>query len=307
MANPTTNPASSGGALAWKDKLVEYIITHAGALVSAAIIVVVGFIAAGWIGKLFERWLSRKAMEPPVRMLLTRIVRLLVMVLALLIALGTAGMDVTVVVTFMGVAGVGIGLAMQGVLGNVFAGLTIILTKPFRVGEYIEIAGVSGQVKHIEMLSTMLLHTDMSHIMVPNRKLIGEILHNYGQIRQLDLGVGVGYATDMAGAQNVVRKILAANPRVLKEPAPFVGITNLGDFSIQITIKPWVNVADYLPAQVEIYEEILNQFRANKIEIPFPQREVRLLNPNLSVAVDSDLPAPSPARPSRLPSFPNRC
>ncbi|HUZ07279.1 MAG TPA: mechanosensitive ion channel domain-containing protein [Candidatus Paceibacterota bacterium] len=280
MANPTTTPASSGGTLAWKDKLIEYVITHAGALFSAAVIVVVGFIAAGWIGKLVERWLSRKAMEPPVRMLLTRIIRLLVMVLALLIALGTAGMDVTVVVTFMGVAGVGIGLAMQGVLGNIFAGLTIILTKPFRVGEYIEIAGVSGQVKHIEMLSTMLLHTDMSHVMVPNRKLIGEILHNYGQIRQLELGVGVGYSTDMAGAQKIVRGILAANPRVLKEPAPFVGITDLGDFSIQITIKPWVNVADYLPAQVEIYEEILNQFRANKIEIPFPQREVRLLNQN---------------------------
>ncbi len=278
MANPTNDTANSGGALAWKDKLIEYVILHAGALVSAAVIVVVGFIAAGWIGKLFERWLSRKAMEPPVRMLLTRIVRLLVIVLALLIALGTAGMDVTVVVTFMGVAGVGVGLAMQGVLGNIFAGLTIILSKPFRVGEYIEIAGVSGQVKQIELISTMLLHSDMSHVMVPNRKLVGEILHNYGHIRQLDLSVGVAYGTDVESAQKIVREILAANPRVLKEPAPFVGISSLGDFSIQITVKPWTKVADYGPAQVEIYEVILNQFRVNKIEIPFPQREVRLLN-----------------------------
>jgi small conductance mechanosensitive channel len=167
----------------------------------------------------------------------------------------------------IGVAGVGIGLALQGVLGNLVAGLTIIFTKPFRVGEYIEIVGVSGQVKHIELFSTMLLHSDMSHVMVPNRKLVGEVLHNYGHIRQLDLGVGV-------------RKILAANTRVLKDPVPFVGISALGDFSIQITIKPWTKVADYNPAQVEIYEAILNEFRAHKIEIPFPQREVRLLNKN---------------------------
>jgi small conductance mechanosensitive channel len=278
MDNPTNAPANSGGALAWKDKLIEYVISHAGALVSAAVIVVIGFIAAGWIGKLFERWLSRRAMEPPVRMLLTRIVRLLVVVLTLVVALGTAGMDVTALIAGIGVAGVGVGLALQGVLGNLVAGMTIIFTKPFRVGEYIEIAGVSGEVKQIEIFSTMLLHSDMSRVMVPNRKLVGEILHNYGQIRQLDLSVGVSYATDMDSALKIVREILAASPRVLKDPVPFVGIAALGDFSIQITIKPWTKVADYNPAQIEIYEAILNQFRANKIEIPFPQREVRMVS-----------------------------
>jgi small conductance mechanosensitive channel len=280
MANPTNAPENSGGALAWKDKLIEYLITHAGALVSAAVIAVIGFVAAGWIGKLFESWLSRKSLEPPVRMLLTRIVKLLVMVLALLIALGTAGVDVTVVITFMGVAGVGVGLALQGVLGNLVAGLTIIFTKPFRVGEYIEIVGVSGQVKHIELFSTMLLHSDMSHVMVPNRKLVGEILHNYGHIRQLNLAVGVAYGTDVEGALKIIREILAASPRVLKDPVPGVGIAALGDSSVQITIQPWTSVADYGTAQLEIYEAILNEFRANKIEIPFPQREVRMVSSN---------------------------
>jgi len=278
MANPTTDSANSGGALAWKDKLIEYIINHAGALVSALVVVAVGLVAARWIGKLLDNRLSRKSMEPPMRILIVRIVRLLIFVMALVVALGTAGMDVTALIAGIGVAGVGVGLALQGVLGNLVAGLTIIFTKPFRVGEYIEIVGVSGQVTQIELFSTMLLHSDMSRVMVPNRKLVGEILHNYGHIRQLDLGVGVGYATEMESAQKIVREILAANPRVLKEPAPFVGISALGDFSIQITVKPWVKVADYNPAQVEIYEAILNQFRANKLEIPFPQREVRLLN-----------------------------
>jgi small conductance mechanosensitive channel len=280
MDNPANAPANSGSALAWKDKLIEYVINHAGALVSALVVVVVGLIAARWIGKILDGRLSRKSMEPPMRILIVRIVRLLIFVMALVVALGTAGMDVTALIAGIGVAGVGVGLALQGVLGNLVAGLTIIFTKPFRVGEYIEVVGVSGQVKQIELFSTMLLHSDMSRVMVPNRKLVGEILHNYGQIRQLDLGVGVGYGTDMDIALKIVREILAANPRVLKDPVAFVGISALGDFSIQITIKPWVKVADYNPTQVEIYEAILNQFRASKIEIPFPQREVRLLNQN---------------------------
>jgi small conductance mechanosensitive channel len=280
MDNPKNVPANSGGALAWKDKLIEYVISHAGALVSALVVVVVGLIVARWIGKLLDSRLSRKSMEPPMRILIVRIVRLLIFVMALVVALGTAGMDVTALIAGIGVAGVGIGLALQGVLGNLVAGLTIIFTKPFRVGEYIEVVGVSGQVAHIELFSTMLLHADKSHVMVPNRKLVGEILHNYGHIRQLDLSVGVAYGTDMANALKIIRDILAANARVLKDPAPVTGIAALGDSSVQIMIKPWTAVADYNPAQVEIYEAVLNQFRANKIEIPFPQREVRLLDKN---------------------------
>ncbi|MGA2030094.1 MAG: mechanosensitive ion channel domain-containing protein [Verrucomicrobiota bacterium] len=274
MKDQTTNIA------AWKDKLIEYVINHGPALVSAFIVIFVGLLAARWLGKLVDRWLEHKAMEAPMRTLLVRVVRLLIFALALVVALGTAGMDVTALIAGVSVAGVGVGLALQGVLGNLVAGLTIIFTKPFRVGEYIEIASVSGQVKHIELFSTMLLHADSSRVMVPNRKIVGEILHNYGQIRQLDLGVGVGYGTDIDVALKIIRQILVGNPRVLNEPVPLVGIVNLGDSSIQLSIKPWVKVNDFIPAQLEIYEAILNQFRANKIEIPFPQREVRLLNQN---------------------------
>ena len=279
MATQTNTVTSATADIShWKDKLIDYSIDHAGGLISGAIVVLVGFIVARWIGGILDRWLERKSMEQPMRTLLARIVRLIVVGMALIIGLSTAGMNVMGLIAFAGVAGVGVGLALQGVLGNLVAGLTIIFTKPFRVGEYIEVVGVSGQVKHIELFSTMLVHSDMSHVMVPNRKLIGEVLHNYGHIRQLDLGVGIGYGTEMDGALKIVRKILAANPRVLKDPAPFVGIAALGDFSIQIAIKPWTKVTDYGPAQVEIYEAILNEFRAHKIEIPFPQREVRLLN-----------------------------
>ena len=268
---------STGNLTAWQDKLIEYVISHSGALISALVVVVIGFIAARWIGKLFDRWLERKTMDPPMRKLVVRIMRLLIFSLALVVALGTAGMDVTALIAGVGVAGLGIGLAMQGILSNLMAGLTIIFTKPFRFGEYIEIAGVQGQVTSIELVSTTLLHADHSQVIIPNRKIVGEILHNYGHIRQLDLSVGVAYNTNISGALVIVRGVLARNARVLKEPAPVVGVTMLADSSISVAIKPWTAVADYNPAQAEIYQAIVEQFRANKIEIPFPQREVRML------------------------------
>lgn len=175
-------------------------------------------------------------------------------------------------------AGVGISLAMQGVLANLVAGLTIIFTKPFRVGEYLELVGVHGEVVAIELFNTTLVHLDCSRVLIPNRKIVGEILHNYGRIRQLDLSVSVGYGTDLNRAIGIVRDILAANPRVVKDPAPLVGTAALADSSINLAIKPWVKIADYGIAQAEVNQAVVERFRTAGIEIPFPQREVRVLN-----------------------------
>src|ERR1019366_1582874 len=242
-----------------KTRVIAFLTDYGFNIIGAAIILVIGMVIAWWIGRALREWLESKQVEPPIVMLAVRVVRLLVFLVALLQALEALKVPTGPALAGIGVAGVGVGLALQGVLGNLVAGLTIIFTKPFRVGEYIEIVGVSGEVKQIELFSTMLLHSDMSRVMIPNQKLVGEILHNYGQIRQLDLGVGVGYGTDMDSALKIIRDILAASPRALKDPAPFVGISALGDFSIQIMIKPWTKVADYIPAQVEIYEAVLNQ------------------------------------------------
>jgi small conductance mechanosensitive channel len=268
---------STGTLTAWQETLINYVISHSGALLSALAVAVVGFIVARWLGKILDRWLEKRAMEPPMRLLLVRIVRLLIFGMALVIALGTAGMDVTALIAGVGVAGVGIGLAMQGILSNLIAGLTIIFTKPFRFGEYIEIVGVQGQVTSIELFTTTLLHADHSQVVIPNRKIVGEILHNYGHIRQLDLTVGVAYGTNLVNLMEVVRQVLSQNGRVLKEPAPAVGVTMLADSSINIAIKPWTAVGDYGPAKTEIYQAIIEQFRAHNISIPFPQHEVRML------------------------------
>jgi small conductance mechanosensitive channel len=211
-------------------------------------------------------------------MLAVRVVRLLIFLVALLQALEKLSVPIGPALAGIGVAGVGIGLALQGVLGNLVAGLTIIFTKPFRLGEWIEIAGVQGQVIKIELFSTTLVHTDQSRVVIPNRKIVGEILHNCGHIRQLDLSVGVAYGTNLNDATAIVRRVLAANPRVLIEPAPVVGVTMLADSSINIAIRPWTKVSDYVSAQGEINQAIAEQLHAANISIPFPQREVRMLN-----------------------------
>jgi small conductance mechanosensitive channel len=263
--------------------LVTFAVDKGFDIIGAIVILAVGGYAARWVGQLLDRWLEKQSMEPPVRSLLVRMAKLAVFALAVILALDKFGVNTTSLVAGIGVAGVGIGLALQGVLGNIFAGFTIIFTKPFRVGEYIEILGVAGQVTNIELTKTKLLHLDRSIVSIPNHKILGEILHNYGSTRQLTLEVGVSYQTDLPLALSTVRTILASNARVLKDPAPNVGITALGDSSITISAQPWVKVPDFGAAQLELFEAIVAQFRAQNIEIPFPQREIRLLNKSAAV------------------------
>lgn len=245
----------------------------------AVLIMVGGFFAARWVSGVCERWLGKLELEPPVRQLILRLVRMLVILLFLLIALTNLEIQLLPLIAGLGVAGAGVAFAMQGILGNLFAGLTIIFTRPFRVGEYVEMAGVEGRVEAIELFSTILSHPDRSRIVVPNRKIVGEILHNYGKIRQLDVIVGVAYSTDLNAALAAVNDVLQRTPSVLKDPAPVVRVSVLSDSSINIAIKPWVPVLEYGPAAGEINKAVVEEFRARKISIPFPQREVRLLNP----------------------------
>ena len=267
-----------------QQKLIDFLVLKGADVFGAILIFGVGMLIARWIGNLITRTLSKKEMEPPVRNLLVRTVKLVVIGFTLVLALEKLGVAIAPLVAGIGVAGVGIGLAMQGVLGNVVAGLTIIFTRPFRIDEYVKLAGVHGQVIAIELFSTTLLHGDQSRVVIPNRKIVGEILHNYGKVRQLDLSVGVAYSTNPNEVLATVREILAQNPRVLKEPAAAVGISSLADYSINIAVKPWVALADYGPAGAEINQAIIETFRARNIEIPFPQREVRLLNSRNAVA-----------------------
>lgn len=261
------------------DKVVFYLVDHGMQILTAIVLMVIGVFIARWVGNILHRWLRLRAYDEPVSNLIVKVVKLLIIGFIGVMSLGQMGVQITPLIAGIGVAGVGVSLAMQGILGNLVAGLTIIFSKPFAIGEYIELLGVYGQVTDIALFSTTLQHTDNSRVIVPNRKIVGEILHNYGHIRQLDLTATIGYGADLARALAIVSNILQQNPMVLTEPAPVVGIAALHESSIALAIRPWVKVEDFVAAQAAIYQAVIEDFRDEKIEIPIPRRDIHFLNP----------------------------
>ena len=258
---------------------IELAIQFGPKLLVALLILVAGYYVGRWVGKLVDSMLAKLGLDEPLRVLLVRIVRILVLGLFLIMALQNLGVQLLPLIAGLGVAGAGIALAMQGVLGNLAAGLTILFTRPFHVGEYISIVDEEGTVEDIKLFNTVLSHPDRSRIVIPNRKIVGEILHNFGTLRQLDVIVNVAYDTDIRQALATIQDLLRAHPKILQEPEPFIRVLALTDSSVQIAIRPWTATADFYVTGGEVTQAVLETFRERGIQIPFPQREVRLLGP----------------------------
>jgi small conductance mechanosensitive channel len=264
-----------------KATVIDLAIRFGPRVLVAILILTAGVMVARMVSRWVLKAVHRIELEPPVRSLLARIAWILTFALFLVLALENLGVELLPLIAGVGVAGAGVALATQGVLSNLVAGLSIIFAKPFRVGEYISIVGEEGLVHTITLFTTTLTHPDRSRVVIPNRKIVGEILHNFGTVRQLDIVVGVAYDTDMTAAFAAVAEVLHSNPRVLRDPGPIVQTLLLSDSAVNIGIRPWVGVADYRAALGEINTAVLETFRARGIVMPVPQREVRLLEREL--------------------------
>jgi small conductance mechanosensitive channel len=260
------------------DLLIDLAIRYGFQVLGAVVVIVIGASVASWTGKFVDARLQKRGIEPPTRLLFARTARIIVLLFAFVVALDKFGFQIAPLVAGIGVAGLGIGLALQGVLTNVVAGLTIIFTKPFRMGEYIELLGVRGDVATIELFSTTLVHPDRSRIIIPNRRIVGEILHNFGHMRQLHLAVAVSHAADLGRVFAVIHDLTVSNPRVLRDPAPLIGISNITDAQINVGLHPWVRVPDVMVAEAELYQSIIERFRSTGIDMPISYHEIRLTN-----------------------------
>lgn len=261
-----------------KQALIELGLRYGPRVLTAGLILCVGVFVSSRTGRTASRWFERMRVEPPLQKLLSRILSGVVFALFVTMALQNLGVELLPLFASLGVAGVGLSLAAQGVLGNLVAGLTIIFTQPFRIGEWVSMIGVEGRVDSIDLFSTTLSLPDRSKVVVPNRKIVGEVLHNYGAQRQLHLSVSVAYSTDLPRTLAVLRQVLRQSPKVVQELEPVIGVVALGDSALQIAVRPWVAVADFHPAMRELNQAIVEAFRAEQISIPFPQCEVRLLS-----------------------------
>lgn len=251
--------------LSAKEVITDLLIRYGFQLLGAVVVLVAGALLARWVGNTMGKWLETRRMEPPVRTLIVRVVRVVVMVFTLVVALDKFGFQIAPLVAGIGVAGLGIGIALQGVLSNVVAGLSIIFTKPFRVGEYIALLGVQGEVSLIELFSTTLVHPDRSRVVIPNRKIVGEILHNYGAVRQLALSVQVGYGSDLGQVLETAREVVGGNARVLRDLPPVIGVGALGAGGLTVNVGPWVAATDYVHAQAELYQALVEALRSRHI------------------------------------------
>jgi small conductance mechanosensitive channel len=171
-------------------------------------------------------------------------------------------------------------LALQGSLSNFAAGVMIVIFRPFKIGDFVELAGISGTVKEISIFTTALNTGDNKRIIIPNAKITSNELINYSAMdtRRIDLVIGCGYDDDLKKVRKVLEGILDKNDNVLKEPEYLIAVAELGDSSINFNVRPWVNTSDYWPTRYAILEAVKEQFDKNKVSIPYPQRDVHVFN-----------------------------
>jgi len=260
-----------------KHTVLDLALRFGPRLLVAILILIAGVMVSRWLRLWCLRGLERLELEPPVRLLLARVAWVVTFTLFLILSLQNLGVELLPLIAGLSVIGAGVALATQGVLGNVVAGLSIIFAKPFRVGQYISIVGEEGMVDTITLFSTTLVHNDRSRVVIPNRKIVGEILHNYGQLRQSDVRVNLPYDTNLTLALAVIAELVRANARVLSDPSPLVGLASLGESAIQIAIKPWVHAQYYGVVEGELNLAITQALRERGIMVPYPRREVHLI------------------------------
>ena len=249
-------------------------------LIVAIVIVLIGRWLARFISRLIERAMTAAHIEQTVINFITHIASILVMVFAILMALGRLGIETTSILAILGAAGLAIGLALQGSLSNLAAGVLLIIFRPFRQGNFIEAGGVLGTVQEIQMLTTIMNTPENLRLIVPNSDIMNGAITNYSvnETRRVDLTIGVSYEDDVRHVKQVLDTLVAENPLVLKEPAPFVAVSDFGDSSVNFIVWVWVKRPDFRQVRFGLPEQIKLTLDAHGITIPYPQRDLHLKN-----------------------------
>jgi len=269
------------------DQLASYALDAVGALV----ILLVGWWIAGRAQYLVRRGLDRvPRIDDTLKPFLSSSVRYFVIVITFVAVLAEFGVQTTSIIAVLGAAGLAIGLALQGTLQNIAAGIMLLVLRPFRVGEYIDAGGVSGTVDAINFFTTDMTTYDGIYRSVPNAELWNRNILNYSRnpTRRLDIPVGIAYEDDVEQALDLLLSHLSQDARVLPDPGPQVLVTGLGDSSVDLTLRCWTNRTDFWPLRFELNKKVKLWLDAAGISIPFPQRDVHLYRTSESGLKDSD-------------------
>lgn len=258
------------------DLVTEFIVKYSFQALGGLVVIFMGFVASRMAARAFSTFLEKQKVDVTVIKFLVQILKIIILALAVLVALGSFGITIAPFIAGLSVAGFGLSFAMQGPLSNYAAGVTLIFTKPFKVGDIIEVTGVVGEVEDMTLAMTRVVTVDGTIINIPNKHIIGEIIHNYSEFKKLDIKVGVGYGSDVQKAIELVNQIIRDDTRIAQKPQPKAGIFEFGDSSINIYARVWSRQADYWNVLFSVNKAILERFKKEGIEIPFQQRDVHL-------------------------------
>jgi small conductance mechanosensitive channel len=254
-------------------QLMQLLGTYSIQVLGAIIILIVGRIAAGFAKKVIRRLLVKTKTDEAAISFLGNIAYFLILTFAILAALAKFGVQTASFVAVLGAAGLAVGLALQGTLANFAAGVLILILRPFRIGDVIEGAGVSGTVKEIELFTTVIATVDNIKILVPNGKLFGDVIKNISgyDLRRIDLAVGIGYSSPIGEAMEILARLIKTDARILPDPPPQIAVSELGDSSVSLVFRPWVKKEDYWDVRFDLIHKVKDAFDSRGIEIPFPQ------------------------------------
>ena len=269
------------------EMLQELAMLYGVQLILALAIFIVGKWVVKRIASIVQRILAKNNVDPAIEHFVSSLVSSTLLFFVVIASLGQLGIQTASFVAILGAAGLAVGLALQGSLANFAAGVLILIFRPFKVGDFIEVAGVSGVVQKIQIFTTELHSPDNKKIIVPNGGVISGNITNYSanETRRVDMVFGIGYSDDIDAAKAVLQSVVASEPRVLGEPAPTIAVVELADSSVNLVCRPWVNTADYWDVYFNITEAAKKALDAQGISIPFPQRDIHIHN--------ADLPSPS--------------
>jgi len=255
------------------------IVAYGPKLVLAILTLLFGLWIIGISSRNLRRVLEKRNIDTSLTPFLSSLFSNGLKVLLGLSILSMVGVEVTSFVAILGAVSFAIGLALQGSLQNFAGGVMILLFKPFKVGDYVEVAGYSGSVKEIQIFVSILTTSDNKTIIIPNGIISNSSMINYSKeaTRRVDFTVGIGYGDSMKQAKDILLKIATSDQRIHNDPEPFVGVSELADSSVNISFKVWVNSDDYWDVFYDFNEQIKNEMDAAGISIPFPQREVTLV------------------------------
>ncbi len=254
--------------------LIEFVVNYSFQMVGAIIILVVGFFIARWVGGLVNGLCTKRELDVTLSRFFGNVVKMLVMVFVIIITMGKFGISIAPFIAALGALAFGSTLAFQGPLSNFGAGLVIILSRPFVVGNTLAVKGVAGIVEVITLTTTILSTEDGEQITIPNKLIVGEILHNSFANRVVEGSIGIAYHDHPDQAIDVINKTLGRFPQVVAEPAPQVGIEEFADSAISIGMRYWVPTHQYYQTLYKVNQEIYQDLLTAGITIPFPQQDV---------------------------------